>query len=110
MVNPEIIEETPINLATLKTIFSKIKKRDEELSYRLSKMQEFFEAVPILKKKEADELFSKLKDLEIPRLKDNMIQKIINLQPKTIEELKIIFQGSPISISKESMENIIKIL
>ncbi len=110
MPNPKIIEETPINLANLKSIFIKLKKRDEELNYRLSKMQEFFEAVPVLKKKEADELFTKLKDLEIPRLKDNMIQKIINLQPKTLEELKIIFQGSPISISKESMEKIIKTL
>ena len=96
MPNPKIIEETPINLANLKSIFIKLKKRDEELNYRLSKMQEFFEAVPVLKKKEADELFTKLKDLEIPRLKDNMIQKIINLQPKTLEELKIIFPSDQI--------------
>lgn len=110
MPNPEIIEETPINLATLKSVFSKIKKENEELNYRLSKMQEFFEAVPVLKKKESEELFNKLKALEIPRLKDTMIQTIINLQPKTVEELKIIFQGSPVSISKESMESIIKAL
>jgi DNA-directed RNA polymerase subunit F len=110
MPNPEIIEETPINLTTLKSIFTKIKKNDEELNYRLSKMQEFFESVPVLTKKEADETFAKLKELEIPRLKDNMIQKILDLQPKTIEELKVIFQGSPISISKEYMDKIVKAL
>ena len=109
-MKPEIINEEPINIYDLKTEVSKIKRRDEELSIRATKTEEYLNAFTVLKQKEAKDLEEELTKLEIPRLKDYHIKKIIDVLPASEEELKIVIQGYTLTINKENQAKIIKVI
>jgi len=109
-MNPKIEEEKPINLYELKKEMTKIKKRDEVLSLRNTKTEEYLNAFATLKQKDADELESSLTALNVPRLKDLHIKKIVDTVPETIEELKVVLQGYSLSITKENMEKITELV
>jgi len=107
MGKPEVIEKKPISMAALKEELAGIKKRDTELSFRGNKTEEYVNEFTILKPKQAEELFNKLEKLNIPRLKDTHINKIIDLMPGSIEELKVIMQGYSLPVTKENMKKIV---
>ena len=101
----QIISETPINVYQLKDELSKIKKRDKELNFRAQKTEEHLSQVASYKN--ADELFDKIKKLDIQRLRDHQIHKIIDIIPATIKDLKVILQGYNVSISNENLKKIV---
>ena len=105
MGDMQIISETPINMHQLKKELEKIKKRDKELNFRANKTEEYLHQV-LANVKDGD-LFEKVQKLNIPRLKDQHIHKIIDINPTTINELKVILQGYTITVSNESMKKII---
>lgn len=102
----QLISETPINIYHLKKELEKIKKRDNELNFRANKTEEYLNQIATLKN--ADELFDKIQHLNIPRLKDQHIHKIIDIAPTTVNELKVALQGYTITISNESMKKIVE--
>jgi DNA-directed RNA polymerase subunit F len=106
-MKPQITEEQPINIYDLKKEISKIKKRDEELSLRSTKTEEYLNSFVVLKQKEAEDLENELTALEVPRLKDYHIKKIIDLLPASIDELKVVLQGYTLTINKEYQKKII---
>ena len=105
MADVQITSETPIDIYHLKKELERVKKRDNELNFRAARTEEYLNQVAILKN--ADELFSKLINLEVPRLKEHHIHKIIDIAPRTISELKVVLQGYTITISNESMKKIV---
>lgn len=105
MTDMQIVSETPINVYTLKKELERIKKRDTELNFRANKTEEYLSQ--IASQKNADELFSKLTSLDIPRLKEHHINKIIDIAPRTVSELRVILQAYTISINNESMKKIV---
>ena len=105
-MNPKIIEEESINMYDLYKEIKIIKKRDEELNIRAKKTEEYLQDFASLKMKEAEDLKKDLLSLEIPRLKLNHIDKIIDVLPDTPEEVKIILQGYTITVSKENSKKI----
>ncbi len=109
-MKPEIIKEEPINIYDLKTEITRIKKRDEELSIRSTKTEEYLNNFAILKQKEAKELEDELTKLEVPRLKDYHIKKIIDVLPESVEELKVLLQGYTLTINKENQAEMIKVI
>ncbi|MEK6942465.1 MAG: hypothetical protein AABX00_00170 [Nanoarchaeota archaeon] len=106
MGDMQIVSETPINMHQLKNELEKIKKRDKELNFRANKTEEYLHQV-LADVKETD-LFEKMQKLNIPRLKDQHIHKIIDLAPTTINELKVILQGYTITVSNDSMKKIVE--
>lgn len=106
-MNPKIISEEPINMATLKFELERVQKRDGELNARATKTQDYINNCTVIKKKEAEELFSKLNDLGIQRIKEIQIHKIIDLMPQTNEELKSLLTGYNISLSGENLKKIL---
>lgn len=107
MTKPEIIERESISMAALKEELANIKKRDTELNFRGNKTEEYVNEFTILKSNQAQELFKKLEALKIPRLKDTHINKIIDLMPASIEELKVIMQGYSLPVTNENLKKII---
>ena len=105
MGDTQIISETPINIYQLKKELEKIKKRDSELNFRASRTEEYLNQVLALKNAEA--LFDKLAKLNIPRLKEQHIHKIIDITPATLNELKVVLQGYTITLNNESMKKIV---
>ncbi len=106
-MNPKIISEEPMNMATVKVELEKIRKRDTELNMRANKTEEYIHQCFILKKKEAEELYEKINKMEISRLKDIHIHKIIDIMPATAEELKSLLTGYTISLSGENLKKIL---
>ncbi len=111
MANPQFVEERPVTLAEAKAAIAVIEKRDTELNYRSTKSKEYLEhfggALSVAKK---DELQQKLVDLNLTRLKEEHIVKIIDFLPKTVDDLKTVLQAYPLSMPKKDQEAIIGVV
>ncbi len=105
-MNPEIISEVPIDMVELSDTISKIKKRDETPSFRVTRTEEYLSSFVTLKKSESDELFNKIMKLDIPRLKDMHVKKIIDVMAASVNDLKILLQGYSITVSNENLKKI----
>ena len=100
-----MINEEPISMQELKEALEKIKKRDKELNFRAAKTEEFLHQVTSFKKSE--ELYKKLVKLNIPRLKDQHIKKIIDILPTTVKDLKVVLQGYTLTINNENAKKVV---
>ncbi|MFP4567793.1 MAG: hypothetical protein ACLFN8_02515 [Candidatus Woesearchaeota archaeon] len=110
MSNIEIVGKEPITLAELKTELAAIQKRDGEPSFRAGKTMDYINQFKPLSKTAAKELSKKLNALDIPRLKEEHIAKVIDLLPQTNDELKVILQGYALTVTKENIAKIIEVV
>ena len=106
MTRPQLLEKEPMTLAEVKTALAALKKRDEELTFRGNKTEEYVNHVCKLTKAKALELKKKIQELEIPRLKDEHIIKIVDILPANSGELKVILQGYTITVSNDNVKKI----
>jgi DNA-directed RNA polymerase subunit F len=107
---PQIIEENVISMYELKDEISKIKKRDNELSFRAQKTEEYLNTIDVLSIKKGKELYAEIEKLNIPRLKADHIYKIIDIMPKDIESVKLILQAYTITVSQENIKKIVELI
>jgi DNA-directed RNA polymerase subunit F len=106
MPNIEVVEKKSINMAALKEELTEIKKRDTELSFRGNKTEEYLNEFATLKPKQAEELYKKIEGINIPRLKDSHINKIIDIMPASVAELKVVMQGYALPVTNENLKKI----
>src|SRR3989338_2933520 len=100
----QIISETPISAYQLKTELDKIKKRDKELNFRAAQTEDHLISTGV--KKNLDSLFEKISKMDIPRLKEQHIRKIIDITPLAVKDLKAVLQGYNVSITNENLKKI----
>ena len=105
---PKIIEEKEIPMFELKEELTKIKKREEDPNFRVQKTEEYINTFVKLKPSEAKELIEKLGKLNVPRLSDKFIFKIVDILPITVDELKVVLQGYTITVNNDNMKKIAK--
>ncbi len=105
----KIINETPILMGEVKEVLSELKKK-EELNFRAQKTLDYLEQVVKLDNKKQQELKKKLEDLNVSRLRDVQIIKIINVMPKTEDELKVVLEGYNITLTKEQLQKIVSVI
>ena len=86
-------------------MIQQIKKRDKELNFRSQKTEEHLASAAAYK--DAEKLFDKLNKLNISRLREQHIHKIIDVMPATVKDLKVVLQGYTISVSNENMKKIV---
>ena len=110
MSKPEVIEKAPVSLFELKTELQAIQKRDEELNYRAGKTLDYVNSVNPISKTVYQKLKTEIEALGIPRLKDDHVVKILDLMPQNVNELNVILQGYTLTVTKENMAKIIKVL
>ena len=108
MTQPIVLDEKPINMSELKEEVEKIKKRDKELNLRVQKTEEYLNEFMPLSGNKGKELFDKLMKLNIPRLKEIHINKIIDILPSNINELKAVLQAYTLTISNENLKKIVE--
>ena len=106
-MKPEVLSERPITMSEMKEEIEKIKKRDSELNFRATKTEEYLQQFDIISTKKAEELVKAIKTLKVPRLKEEYIVKIIDLFPKTVDELKSILSGYTLTITQENLKKIL---
>lgn len=110
MAQPKIIEEKPITMVQLKADLEKNKKNLGELNFRATKTEEYLDQFLEIKVKDGEELIKSLNALKIPRLRDAHIYKIIDLMPTKVDLVKLLFQGTPLTISEDSCKKIVKVV
>ena len=106
MIKPKILNETPVSMAEVKTVLKSNQKKDEELNFRAGKAMEYLDQFVKLKDAEYKSLYKKIEDLNIARLKDAYIIKMLDLLPTSMEEVKSILQGYPVSLTQADMKKI----
>lgn len=110
MSSPEISTEQPITQATLKDSLERIQERDEELSFRAGKTVDHLNHLKTVDLEKKEELTQAIQDLDVPRLKEQHIAKIIDIMPRNLKELAIIISGYTLTVNKEYQEKIIETL
>jgi len=110
MTNLKIISEHPVTMADLREDLKNIKVRDETLNFRAEKTEEYLNMFAAISKEDADKLCARLKEINISRLKDDHIVKIIDTLPESVEELKTIMSGYTVTISAENCKKIVDIV
>ncbi len=104
MADIQIISEVPMNMHQLAEEIKAIRKRDKDLNFRANKTEEYLHAFSVLK--DANNLCKKLAGLEIPRLREQHIHKIVEILPTTVQDLKVTLQGYTLNITQENMKKI----
>lgn len=107
---PKIVEEKPMPMYELKNEVGKIKKRDGELNFRAAKTEEYLNVFVNLGPRKGKELVDEIKALQIPRLKEEHIYKIVDVMPTDAESLKLVLHGYTLNVSKENMKKIVNVL
>lgn len=110
MGGPEVVEKSPMNLAEVREELAEIRKRDGDLDIRGNKTEEYAKAFSSLSKKDADDLFEKIEKIAIPRFKEVHIQKVIDMLPANVGQLKLVLQGYSVSVSAENMKKLVDIV
>ena len=107
-MEPKTISQIPITLAELKEEVEKIKQRDKEPSIRITRVEDYLNAFVEITPKQGKELRIAISKLEINRLKEEHISKIVDLLPRTANELKLIMQGSVVSLTNDAVNKIVE--
>ncbi|MFH1439268.1 MAG: hypothetical protein ABIG89_01800 [Candidatus Woesearchaeota archaeon] len=110
MTNPIILEEKPISMFEMKEELDQNKKKFGELNFRALKTNEYLEQFVKIKPKNSKEMIQKLLDLNIPRLKENHIYKIADIMPHKPELVKLLFQGTALTISDDNCKKVVKVI
>ena len=110
MTKPNILEEKQISMIQMNDELGKNKTKFGDLNFRASKTKEYLEQFSFLKSKQGKELIQKLEKLKIPRLKESHMYKIADIMPHKLELVKLLFQGTPLTISEENCKKIVKVV
>ena len=102
----KLISETPITMAELKEELVKIKERDKELNFRANRTEEYLNMFSTLGAEKAKDLKEKIRKLDVPRMKEEHITKIVDILPASAEEVKSILQGYTITVNQENLKKI----
>ena len=107
MTKPNVLGQQSLTIAEVAEDLAAIKKRDVNLTFRGGKVEEYVKQFSKLNTKKVHELREKLNALNVPRLKDVHINKIIDIMPKHLEELKVILQAYTITIKDDQLKTIL---
>lgn len=109
MVNPQFISEKSLTLVEVKKIISSL-KLGEEKNYLVNKTREYLDNFVLLPEDKKKELKQKLTDLQLVRLREEHLVKLIDFLPKTVEELKTVLAAYPLSLPKKDQESIVALV
>lgn len=109
MSSPTVLEETTVPLYVVKAALVANQEKGE-LTFRANKTLEYLNAVEIIDAKSGEAVAKELAGLEIPRMKDAIIHKLIDVQPKTLEELKGVLSAYTLTVSKENLDKLFEVL
>jgi DNA-directed RNA polymerase subunit F len=102
----KVISESPTNSAEVKKVLESIKDKDKELGFRAQRCLDHLESIGAISAKKAKELEEALAKLEIPRMKEQHIHKLIDVLPKTADDVKLILQGYALTVTNENCKKI----
>jgi DNA-directed RNA polymerase subunit F len=105
-MNYKILEDEYVTKAEVKKILAE--RKDLELEQKLTK--EHTANYKKMRINKALKLKDELKNLNIPKLKDELIIKIVDILPESLDELKVILQMSLIPFNDDEIEKVFELL
>jgi len=108
MSKPEVISEEPIDLIEVKRLMNKVKRRDDELNFRASRLENYLNQFSKMTQKDASALQKEIMDLDVPRLKKEHVDALVTFLPKSPEDFKVVMQSFSITINKENREKLLE--
>lgn len=106
-----IVEKKPLTLAEVKEIVSqktkKIKEENEE-NARIRNVNELLKKVVKLKADEAKKLKQEIISLNILKLKEKDIVKIIDFLPEDTEDMRKLFFGQGVNLDENEINSILE--
>lgn len=108
MANYEIISQKPIHASRVLSHIEE-KTEDKELTYREEKILEYLKDSNKLSTEEFNSAFEELKSLEIPRLEDSHLIKILEILPKNGVELRSIVSHGGVVVVDDVVTQILDI-
>ena len=108
MYDYEILEEEPISTAEAMEHIKKIPKKD--MTFEQKQAYDHINKMSKLNSKKAKEMKEELNKLEIRKLKEIQIIRIIDLLPKTADELRFIVADTQTSFDSEESEKIMQVV
>ncbi len=102
----EVIKETFIPIAKVKEILKQVKDKTYEQKLAYEHVKKFSK----INLEKAEKLIKELLELEMRKLKEHQIVKIVDLMPKDVEELKVILEKSQLPFKDDELEKIIEIV
>ena len=106
----KLISEEPISIYDLKKELDKIKDRDTELGFRGAKVEEYLKSFVKLDEKKVQDIKKKLADLNIPRLRQEHICKLIDVLPGDLEDVRLVLASYSITITNENLAKIADVI
>jgi len=110
MVEMNTLGEKPLTLVELSEKIEQIKKRDKELGSRAERINEYLNKFVKLKTKKVEELKKEMDNLDIPRLRERHLVKIIDILPEDMDSLKMIFAGENVTIKQDDLQRILNVI
>lgn len=104
----EILNSEFVDLTTVKRILKDKPKKD--MTYEQKLAYENAKDFSKLTDKKADELIAELRGLGMAKLTDDLIPKLIDLLPLTIDDLKLLLISVKVSFKKEELDQIIEVV
>jgi len=109
MSNYEIVSKEPIGNPQVKEELEK-KESERELYYREEKSKEFLNEFTKLSKENFDKAREEIEGLEIPRLSQEHIIKILDIMPNNGTELRAITSHSGTVLVDDNVSKILEVL
>lgn len=112
MSSPHVLEKVPMNVVQLKDALTRIRGSEEglELNFRAQKAMEYAEDFTKMKLDEANEVLAAIQKLEVPRLKDVHIHKLIDLMPQSEKSVKVVLNSYHLTVSADLIKKIAEVL
>lgn len=103
----EIRSKVPINWPQAKKILEE-KEKEKELGYEQKNALEYLRRFCKISIKNANQLTEELKKIE--KLNETQIINIVNLLPKNLDDLRVLFANEKIDLSQEEKNKILEIV
>ena len=105
----QVLEEAPLSTVHVKKALKAL-QAEAPLSFRGEKSIAYLESFALYSDAEADDLVTKITALQIPRLKDRHIVKIIDVMPKDLDSLRLLLTNETLTIKDEDLKKILDVI
>lgn len=109
MVGKQILDEKSVSIPEVKKILDTLKEKGE-LRYEQRLALNYVENFAKIGVEDAAKLSEELTSLNIPRIKEEHIAKIVDILPRNYAELNILLAKDKISLKKDIQNKIIEVI
>jgi DNA-directed RNA polymerase subunit F len=102
----DVLKEEFVPVTKVKEMLKDIEEKTFEQKIAFEHSKKFAKIAPA----KADELFKELSSLEMRKLKDDQIVKIIDIMPEDVDGLKVILAHSQVPFKDEEFTQVLEIV